>query len=301
MLQQQVHVQKSNLFVYRTFHIYVICCKNDSLRIDFNRNPLGFLYGKTVSLSYYREGIINMKIIQAKDYTDMSRKAANIISAQIILFPQSVLGLATGSTPVGVYRQLVEWYKKGDLDFSSVSTVNLDEYCGISTDQEQSYRFFMNTYLFSNVNIPKENTHLPNGLADDYDAECVRYDKLISDIGGIDMQLLGIGHDGHIGFNEPDEAFGKMTHKVKLTPLTIEANARFFEDKSQVPQYALTMGIKAIMQAKKILLVVCGEDKADILNRAVNGPVTPSVPGSIIQLHPDVTIVADIAALKYFS
>jgi len=239
-----------------------------------------------------------MKIIQANDYADMSRKAANIISAQVILFPQSVLGLATGSTPVGVYRQLVEWYRKGDLDFSKVHTVNLDEYCGISPDQEQSYRNYMDKNLFKDVNIPRENTHLPDSLAADLDIECARYDQLISDLGGIDLQLLGIGHNGHIGFNEPGQAYGKMTHRIRLNPLTIEANARFFTDASQVPQYALTMGIKAIMQAKKLLMVVNGEDKAEILYQALNGPVTPSVPASIIQLHPDVTLVADKAALR---
>jgi len=239
-----------------------------------------------------------MKIIQANDYADMSRKAANIISAQVILFPQSVLGLATGSTPVGVYRQLVDWYRKGDLDFSKVHTVNLDEYCGISPDQEQSYRNYMDKNLFKDVNIPRENTHLPDGLAADFDTECAGYDQLISDLGGIDLQLLGIGHNGHIGFNEPGQAYGKMTHRIRLNPLTIEANARFFTDASLVPQYALTMGIKAIMQAKKLLMVVNGEDKAEILYQALNGPVTPSVPASIIQLHPDVTLVADKAALR---
>ena len=242
-----------------------------------------------------------MKIIRANDYADMSRKAANIISAQVILFPDSVIGLATGSTPIGVYSQLIDWYKKGDLDFSRVHTVNLDEYCGISPDREQSYRYYMNHNLFDKVNIPMKNTNLPDGMAADFDAECARYDSLISNLGGIDLQLLGIGHNGHIGFNEPDQAYGKMTHMIQLNQRTIEANARFFEDASRVPHYALTMGIKAIMQAKKILLVVYGEDKADILYKSVNGPVTPSVPASIIQLHPDVTIVADKAALELFT
>jgi len=242
-----------------------------------------------------------MKIIRADDYTDMSRKAANIISAQVILYPNSVLGLATGSTPIGVYRQLIEWYKKGDIDFSKIRTVNLDEYCGICPDQEQSYRYYMNHNFFDGVNIPPENTNLPDGTASDFDAECARYDSLISSLGGIDLQLLGIGHNGHIGFNEPDQAFGKMTHRIELNRRTIEANARFFDDASMVPHYALTMGIKAIMQAKKILLVVNGQDKAEILYDSVNGPVTPSVPASIIQLHPDVTIVADKAALSNFS
>jgi len=241
-----------------------------------------------------------MKIISAPDYTSLSRKAANIISAQVILFPDSVLGLATGSTPVGVYRQLVEWYDKGDIDFSRTRTVNLDEYCGLAPDHPQSYRLYMNENLFNEINIQRNNTHLPNGLAADPQAECERYDQLISDLGGIDLQLLGIGHNGHVGFNEPDQAFGKMTHQVKLNQRTIEANARFFDKAADVPQYAFTMGIKAIMQAKKILLVVNGSDKADILYKAINGPVTPAVPASILQLHPDVTIVADESALAKF-
>ena len=238
-----------------------------------------------------------MKIISAPDYAAMSRKAANIISAQVILKPDSVLGLATGSTPVGVYRQLADWYRKGDLDFAKVRTVNLDEYCGLAPDHPQSYRFYMETNLFSQVNIQPENTHLPDGLAADPAAECVRYDHLISALGGIDLQLLGIGHNGHIGFNEPDEAFGKMTHQVQLNPMTVEANARIFTDADEVPKFAFTMGIRAIMQARKILLVVNGFDKADILKQALTGPVTPAVPGSILQLHPDVTVVADEAAL----
>ncbi|HHV32784.1 glucosamine-6-phosphate deaminase [Caproiciproducens sp. LBM24188] len=239
-----------------------------------------------------------MKIISAPDYQSMSRKAANIISAQVILFPDSVLGLATGSTPLGVYQQLIDWYKKGDLDFSKVRSVNLDEYCGLAGDHEQSYRYYMNTNFFKHINISMENTYVPNGMAQDVDAECRRYDKIINDLGGIDLQLLGIGHTGHIGFNEPDEDFDKMTHCVKLKQKTIDANSRFFERVDQVPKYAITMGIKAIMQAKKLLLVANGENKADILCRSLFGPVTPKVPASILQLHNDLTVVADEAALS---
>ncbi len=241
-----------------------------------------------------------MKIIKASDYQSMCRKAANILSAQVILFPNSVLGLATGSTPIGVYQQLVEWYNKGDIDFSKVRTVNLDEYRGLSTSHDQSYRYYMNSHFFDLVNIVKENTNMPNGLAEDTKTECMRYDALINSMGGIDLQLLGIGHNGHIGFNEPDEAFDKMTHCVKLNERTLEANARFFNSADEVPKYAYTMGIKAIMQAKKILLVVNGAEKADILREALMGPVTPRVPGSILQLHPDVTVVADEKALAGF-
>lgn len=239
-----------------------------------------------------------MKILKASDYQGMCRKAANIVSAQVILFPNSVLGLATGSTPLGVYEQLVDWFLKGDLDFSRVRTINLDEYCGLSPAHPQSYRYYMNRNLFERVNIQIENTHLPNGLAPDMDAECVRYDEMIADLGGIDLQLLGIGHNGHIGFNEPDQAFGKMTHCVRLNERTIEANARFFDSADQVPERAFSMGVKAIMQAKKILLVANGAGKADILREALLGPVTPAVPASILQLHPDVTVVADELALS---
>lgn len=239
-----------------------------------------------------------MKIIKALDYQGMSRKAANIISAQIILYPTSVLGFATGSTPVGVYTQLAEWCNKGDLDFSQIRTVNLDEYCGLPGEHPQSYRYFMNKNLFSKINISMDNTFLPNGMAEDFKKECQRYDKTISDLGGVDLQLLGIGHNGHVGFNEPNESYDKMTHQVKLTDRTIEANARLFDNKEEVPKYAVTMGIKAIMQAKKVLLIVSGKDKASILAQALTGPITPSVPASILQLHPDLTVVADEAALS---
>lgn len=232
-----------------------------------------------------------MKIIKAKDYKDMSRKAANIISAQVILYPNSVLGLATGSSPVGTYKQLVEWYDKGDIDFSNVRTVNLDEYRGLDGSHEQSYRHFMEEHLFSRVNIDQARTNIPNGLAGDPEEECRRYDERIEALGGIDLQLLGIGHNGHIGFNEPSGAFEKTTHLADLKPETIEANKRFFDGIDEVPMQAYTMGIKSIMQAKKIVLIVSSEDKAEILKKALYGPVTPDVPGSILQLHPDLTVV----------
>lgn len=233
-----------------------------------------------------------MKIIKATTYQDMSRKAANIISAQVILHPHSVLGLATGSSPIGTYDQLVEWYHKGDLDFSEVTTINLDEYCGLGPENEQSYRYFMNHHLFDHVNIDKSRTHVLNGLAADPAAECARYDELIQSVGGIDLQLLGLGHDGHIGFNEPSVAFEKTTHCVTLDQRTIEANARFFASADEVPKQAITMGIKSIMQAKKILLIVSGKDKREILHQSLYGPVTPQIPASILQLHPNLTVVA---------
>lgn len=238
-----------------------------------------------------------MKIYKAKDYKDMSRKAANIISAQVIMKPNCVLGLATGSTPIGTYAQLVEWYNKGDLDFSEVTTVNLDEYKGLPRTNDQSYYYFMHQHLFDRVNIDPERTNVPNGMEPDAEKECGRYEELIRSLGGVDLQLLGLGHNGHIGFNEPGEVFEKETHCVDLTESTIEANKRFFASADDVPKQAYTMGIKTIMQAKKILIVVNGENKADIVERAFFGPVTPEVPASILQLHNDVTLVGDEAAL----
>lgn len=239
-----------------------------------------------------------MVIYRASDYASMSRKAANIISAQVIMKPDCVLGLATGSTPIGTYKQLIEWYRKGDLDFSKVTSVNLDEYKGLSGDNDQSYRYFMNTNFFDHINIDKSRTFVPDGTDPDSAHACARYNEIIREVGGIDLQLLGLGHNGHIGFNEPGSAFEKETHCVDLTERTIEANKRFFEKEEDVPRQAYTMGIKTIMQAKKILLVVSGEDKADIVKAAFQGPVTPAVPASILQLHNDVTIVADEAALS---
>lgn len=237
-----------------------------------------------------------MRIYKAADYKDMSRKAANIISAQIILKPDCVLGLATGSTPVGIYKQLIEWYKKGDLDFSAVRTVNLDEYKGLAPENRQSYHYFMKENLFDQVNVSPNNTYLPDGMQPNSEAECNRFNELIERLGGIDLQLLGLGHNGHIGFNEPGEAFEKGTHCVALTESTIEANSRLFGEGETVPRYAYTMGIRTIMLAKKILLAVSGGDKAEILAKALTGPITPSVPASILQMHPDFTVVADTEA-----
>lgn len=242
-----------------------------------------------------------MMIYRAKNYQDMSRKAANIISAQIILKPDCVLGLATGSSPIGTYQQLIKWYQKGDLDFSRVTSINLDEYKGLGPDNPQSYRYFMNTNLFNHVNIDKARTFVPNGLEENSLKACSDYNGIIAREGGIDLQLLGLGHNGHIGFNEPDDKFEKETHCVDLTESTIEANKRFFDSEDDVPKQAYTMGIRNIMQAKKILVIVSGESKAEILNEVLNGPITPAVPASILQLHNDVTIVADEAALGRLS
>ncbi len=232
-----------------------------------------------------------MKMIKAANYEELSRKAAELIAAQILVKPDCVLGLATGSTPIGTYKELVEWYKRGDLDFSTVTTVNLDEYVGLDGNNEQSYRYFMNHNLFDHVNICKEKTHVPDGKAADPAAEGARYDAMIEALGGTDIQLLGIGHDGHIGFNEPDSVFYRGTHEVVLDEMTIKANARFFESEDEVPKKAITMGMWAIMQAKKVLLIANGADKKEIVEKAFYGPITPEVPASILQAHRDVTVI----------
>lgn len=238
-----------------------------------------------------------MKFVECRDYEEMSRRAAHLIAACVLMDPDCVLGLATGSSPIGTYDTLIEWYERGDLDFSKVKTVNLDEYQGLSGDNPQSYRYFMNTHFFDHVNIDKNNTNVPDGRAD-AQAECARYDRVIEALGGINLQLLGLGHNGHIGFNEPAEVFPKGTHCVALTQSTIDANSRLFDNIDEVPRFAYTMGIRSIMAAKKIVVVVSGEDKSEIVRTAFTGPVTPQVPASILQMHPDVTIVGDRAAFS---
>ena len=240
-----------------------------------------------------------MRLIRAKDYNDVSRKAANIIAAQIYLKPDCVLGLATGSSPVGTYKELIAKYEAGDLDFSQVRTVNLDEYVGLTKDHDQSYAYFMRSNLFDHVNIDQANCNIPNGMNPDAEAECARYDAVIDAFGGADLQLLGLGPNGHIGFNEPGEAFELETHCVDLTPATIEANKRFFDgNEDLVPKQAYTMGIKTIMQARKVLVVANGLAKAKAVKAVVSGPVTPECPGSILQMHPDCILVADEEALS---
>ncbi|MCM1123905.1 MAG: glucosamine-6-phosphate deaminase [Eubacterium sp.] len=242
-----------------------------------------------------------MRVYCAKDYDGASRIAANIISAQVIMKPDCVLGLATGSTPIGAYDQLIRWYEKGDLDFSKVHSINLDEYKGLTPDNEQSYRYFMNTHLLDHVNIDKANTFVPDGTEQDSEKACRAYDEIIRAHGGVDLQLLGMGHNGHIGFNEPSSDFAKGTHCVQLAESTIAANARFFASMDEVPKEAYTMGVGSIMQAKKILVVVCGEDKKDIVKKAFLGPITPQVPASVLQLHNDVILVGDGAALSEYN
>lgn len=241
---------------------------------------------------------MGITVIKTKDYEELSRKAANIIAAQMIMKPDCVLGLATGSSPIGTYRCLVDMYQNGDLDFSGITTVNLDEYKGLPKENDQSYYYFMNDNLFSKVNVNKERNFLPDGTEPDSDKACAAYNEILRSVGGVDLQLLGLGHNGHIGFNEPSDAFDKETHCVDLTERTIQANKRFFASEADVPRQAYTMGIGTIMRAKKILVVVSGEDKAEALSAALFGPVTPNVPASILQFHNDVTVVADEAALS---
>ena len=239
-----------------------------------------------------------MKIYLEKDYAAMSRRAANIIAAEIHKNPACVLGLATGSTPVGTYQQLIEMNKAGDISFKEVTTVNLDEYKGLSGEHDQSYRYFMNDNLFNHVDIDKDFTFVPNGLAEDAEAECTEYDEIVEALGYADLQLLGIGHNGHIGFNEPDSVFTKATHVVDLTDSTIDANTRFFANRDEVPRQALTMGMGCIMNAARVLLIASGAGKADAVYNTVCGPIDPKCPASILQLHPDVVIVGDEAALS---
>ncbi|MCR5211473.1 MAG: glucosamine-6-phosphate deaminase [Lachnospiraceae bacterium] len=241
-----------------------------------------------------------MRVICKEDYDSASRAAADIIAAQILLKKDSRIGLATGSTPVGAYKRLVEKYEANELDFSDVITANLDEYRGLPKTHDQSYRYFMDTNLFDHVNIKKENTYVPDGMEQDAKKACSDYDRILEEkIGRFDLQLLGIGGDGHIGFNEPSDYFCVNTQCVKLEEQTIKDNARLFfsGDESAVPKEAYTMGIGFIMRSKRIILMATGKGKRDIVEKAFSGPVTPYVPASVLQLHPDVILVGDFDAI----
>lgn len=239
-----------------------------------------------------------MRVIKVKDYDEMSRVAAGFISSMVILKPDCVLGLATGGTPEGTYKELIRAYNDGTLDFSDVKSVNLDEYHGLASDNDQSYHYYMVNKLFNHINIKKKNYYLPNGLAEDTAKECGRYNDVITSLGGVDLQLLGIGVNGHIGFNEPDEELNKDVHLAKLTDSTIEANSRFFKTYDDIPKHAFTMGVGTIMEARKIVLIASGKNKAKIMPAVINGPITTAVPASLLQLHPDVVIIADEDALS---
>ena len=234
-----------------------------------------------------------MRIIKTKSYEEMSKKAANIIASVVTLKPDCMLGLATGSSPIGTYDELVKKYEAGDLDFSEVTTVNLDEYKGLPKENEQSYYYFMHEYLFDKVNINPEKTYLPDGTNLNSEEEAARYEALVQSLGTVDLQLLGLGRNGHIGFNEPGDHFEDGTHCVDLKESTIEANKRFFESADDVPKQAYSMGIGTIMKAKKIVLLANGAKKAQTIYDTVYGPITPKVPASILRLHPDVTIFVD--------
>ena len=242
--------------------------------------------------------MLHVNIIKAKDPAEAGKLAADQFEAVIKAKPACVIGLATGSTPLPLYRELIAREKAGKLDFSRVRSANLDEYKGLAPDHPQSYRRFMQENLFDHISIKPENTIVPDGLAEDIDAMCAAYERRIEDWGGVDCQLLGIGHDGHIGFNEPEDLFPGMTHEVELTAMTRDANKRFFSSIEEVPAAAFTMGIGTVMAARKIVMIITGEDKAEILCKAFFGPVTPEVPASILQFHPDVTLICDEAAAK---
>lgn len=239
-----------------------------------------------------------MKLIITKNYEELSKKAADEMAEIIKNNPKAILGLATGGSPIGMYKELIKMNKEGKVDFSNVTTVNLDEYIGLSGDHPQSYRYFMNENLFNHINIDKNNTYVPNGLAKNIEEECKEYDARITELGGTDVQLLGIGNNGHIAFNEPDNELLSGTHLTKLTEDTIKANARFFESIDEVPTQALTMGLGGIMRSKKIIVIASGESKAEAVKAMVSGKISTNMPASMLQMHRNVTVIVDEAAAK---
>lgn len=234
-----------------------------------------------------------MRVIVTENYDELSEKAAKIIASQIMLKPDCVLGLATGSTPEGLYKRLIKLYNDGEVDFSKVVSFNLDEYYPISPENNQSYRYFMNEKLFSHINIDINKTHVPNGETKDVEKECANYEKMIEDAGGIDMQLLGIGVNGHIGFNEPDANLNTLTHITNLTESTIEANSRFFESREKVPTKAITMGIATILKARRIVLLASGKTKHSAVSELLNDDITTENPATMLKVHPDITLICD--------
>ena len=239
-----------------------------------------------------------MKLIIAKNYEELSKVAANEMADVVKNNPSAILGLATGGSPIGMYKELIRMNKEGEIDFSKVTTVNLDEYVGLSGEHPQSYRYFMNDNLFNHINIDKKNTYVPNGLAENIEEECKNYDNKIAELGGTDVQLLGIGNNGHIAFNEPDENLVSGTHLTNLTQDTIEANARFFDSIDEVPKTALTMGLGGIMKSRKIIVIASGESKAEAVKEMVSGKISTKMPASMLQMHRDVTVIIDEDAAK---
>ncbi|MED1953547.1 glucosamine-6-phosphate deaminase [Brevibacillus centrosporus] len=242
-----------------------------------------------------------MKLVIVKDYNDMSKQAAKLIAEEVTRNPKTVLGLATGGTPVGMYRELVSLHQQDSVDFSQAQSFNLDEYVGLPSLHPQSYRTYMNENLFAHINLPAEKTHVPQGDAEDLEAECKRYEQAIAQAGGIDIQVLGIGNNGHIGFNEPGSTKDTTTRVVALTQSTIEANARYFDSIQEVPTQAVSMGIQTILGAKKIILLASGEAKAQAVSQMLEGEMTADVPASLLQLHPDVTVIVDEEAASVLS
>ena len=240
-----------------------------------------------------------MKLIMVDNYEKLSKVAAYEFAKVIKEKPNAVLGLATGGSPVGMYKELIKMYENKELDFSKVTTVNLDEYIGLNPEHEQSYRQFMNKNLFSHINVNVEKTFVPNGLAKNLEVECKEYDKKIMELGGIDVQLLGVVNNGHIAFNEPDNELYSETHIISLSENTIKANARFFDNIEDVPKKAITMGVGGIMKAKKIILIASGENKAEAIKGLLSGKVTTENPVSLLQMHNDVTIIVDKEAAKF--
>lgn len=234
-----------------------------------------------------------MRIIVEKDYHAMSKKAALMVASQITLKPDSNLGLATGGTPLAMYDKLIEMYREDEIDFSEVQSFNLDEYCGLEADHPNSYHYYMNDNFFNDINIKKENIHIPNGSAEDFEKECRNYEESIKSARGIDLQILGIGSNGHIGFNEPDENLNVATEVVNLTEETIEANSRYFDSKDEVPQKAISMGMATILKADRIILLASGREKAEAIKRTVSGKISTQVPASLLQTHPQITILLD--------
>jgi glucosamine-6-phosphate deaminase len=239
-----------------------------------------------------------MELIVVKNYEEMSKKAASIMSSQVTLKPNCVLGLATGDTPLGMYKELINKYKNNEVDFSKVKTFNLDEYYGVQRNYIQSYYYYMINNFFKYINVDSNNINIPDGTAKDVQDECTNYERKIKEAGGIDIQVLGIGVNGHIGFNEPNVNFEAQTHLVNLDDKTIESNARFFNAIDEVPVKAISMGIKTILQSKKIMLLAYGDSKAEAIYKTVKGKISPEIPASILQLHQDVTIILDESAAK---
>ncbi|WP_274364268.1 glucosamine-6-phosphate deaminase [Paenibacillus thermotolerans] len=242
-----------------------------------------------------------MNILTFPTDKELNEAGAGIITGLVQTNPNAVLGMATGSTPIGIYEEMIKTFRKGMVSYRRVKTFNLDEYVGLPQDHEQSYYRYMREHLFDFIDIPASRTHIPQGTADDLEAECARYDALLDEVGQIDLQILGLGHNGHIGFNEPDHALTRGTHIVELSETTRTANARFFSSMDEVPTRAITMGVGTILKAKTILLVVKGADKAEIVHRALTGPITTECPASLLQTHPHLVVLVDTAAGRLFA